>query len=277
MDRRKDELIVFNKLAAVSGGTGESLEYLLTQKIKHVNDKDGVCTLLHLYQRSGYKIVLIAATTRFGRWESLEHILFSTIKHKIYLQDIHKYYNDHDILPILEKALAAYKDEQVLFVIHTNGSHVPLSCRYPEEFTPFLNKVEHVTGGLSKKAQEMINTYDNSIAWTDLFLEKTLQILEKADREAFMFYISDHGETPRSAEWRTATDKDLYEVPFVLWLSEKYKAENPGIMKNISINRNARMNVSQLYWGLLTLGGITYDNFPKELDIFSPEFKEPAE
>jgi lipid A ethanolaminephosphotransferase len=84
-----------------------------------------------------------------------------------------------------------------LIVLHQMGSHGPAyHLRYPEEFERFSPACK--TKELSECSQdELINAYDNSILYTDYFLDQVIVLLEnnRHHYEASMIYIGDHGES----------------------------------------------------------------------------------
>ena len=87
----------------------------------------------------------------------------------------------------------------VVLVLHQMGSHGPAYAhRAPEARKPFMPECRSVR--LSDCAhQELVNAYDNSIAYTDHFLDETLHWLKaRADRgtdDTGLIYVSDHGES----------------------------------------------------------------------------------
>ena len=84
-----------------------------------------------------------------------------------------------------------------LIILHQMGSHGPAYyLRYPEEFERFSPVCK--TKELSECSQEeLINTYDNSIVYTDYFLNQVIALLENNQHhyEPSMIYIGDHGES----------------------------------------------------------------------------------
>lgn len=124
--------------------------------------------------------------------------------------------------------LGAYVEAQsgdVLIVLHQMGSHGPAYFkRYPESyrrFTPDCRSIELSDCSL----EEIVNAYDNTILYTDHFLDQVIQFLEaRQDRyETAMFYVGDHGESlgeyniylhglPYSLAPAAQT-----HVPFVVW------------------------------------------------------------
>ncbi len=87
----------------------------------------------------------------------------------------------------------------VVLVMHQMGSHGPAYAhRAPENRKRFLPECRSVR--LSDcPHDQLVNAYDNSIAYTDSFLDQTLQWLKaRADRgseDTGLIYVSDHGES----------------------------------------------------------------------------------
>lgn len=88
-------------------------------------------------------------------------------------------------------------DTDKLVLLHQMGSHGPAYYkRYPKEFEAFTDTC--LSNQLdSCSQQQIINTYDNTIVYTDHFLAETIAWLkEKQDHyQVSMLYISDHGES----------------------------------------------------------------------------------
>lgn len=89
------------------------------------------------------------------------------------------------------------QDGDILIVLHQMGNHGPAYYkRYPKEFKIFTPTCESSDLGKCTK-EEINNSYDNAIAYTDYFLSKTIQLLKNNsdDFETAMLYVSDHGES----------------------------------------------------------------------------------
>jgi lipid A ethanolaminephosphotransferase len=126
------------------------------------------------------------------------------------------------------------RDSVVIF--HTIGSHGPAySERYPPQFEVFKpacrsNELQRCSG------QEIVNAYDNTIAYTDYVLSRQIELLRaNADHlDSVLIYASDHGESlgeqgiylhgmPYSFAPRVQK-----EVPMLLWASPGY-VERTGL------------------------------------------------
>lgn len=87
--------------------------------------------------------------------------------------------------------------EDTLIVFHQEGSHGPAYYkRYPkafERFTPICTKptLDQCT------REEVVNVYDNTILYTDYFINETIEVAKKNSEkyETMFLYVSDHGES----------------------------------------------------------------------------------
>lgn len=75
-------------------------------------------------------------------------------------------------------------------VLHQKGSHMPYEARYPLKFEIFPNSTD-----ISFHDQQ-VNSYDNSVRYTDAFLAELIKIIEtKTTRPTYVIFTSDHGES----------------------------------------------------------------------------------
>jgi len=137
---------------------------------------------------------------------------------------------DVGMLSGLDKYVAARKDQDILIVLHQMGNHGPeYYRRYPKEFEKF--KPMCMTGELRDCSQEEIdNSYDNAILYTDYFLSEVINFLKKYDstHETAMLYVSDHGESLgehglylHAAPYSIAP-KEQTHVPAIVWMGKNF-------------------------------------------------------
>jgi lipid A ethanolaminephosphotransferase len=129
------------------------------------------------------------------------------------------------------QGVAETMTENTVVVLHQIGSHGPSYwLRYPPEHEIFKPacKTPELTDCTT---EEIVNAYDNTIAYTDYFLAQVIDQLDAQDRVIpAMYYVSDHGEslgeggiylhgTPyfMAPEYQT-------HVPMVVWMSERFRA-----------------------------------------------------
>ena len=166
---------------------------------------------------------------------------------------------DHGLLPFLQTALN--KKKRNMIVLHTAGSHWDYSERYTKEFEKFKPVCELARKDYSSCAnQEISNMYDNSILYTDHFIASVIDKLR--DRNAILFYTSDHGESlGENGVFGHAGDKieEQMNVPFFVWTSEKFQSANPELYKNLSKNNNKEINYKFLFHSILDCSNIKGD------------------
>jgi lipid A ethanolaminephosphotransferase len=136
----------------------------------------------------------------------------------------------------LEEKVAGITKNTVL-VLHMIGSHGPAYfLRYPPEYKRFTPACE-TTEFTECSREEVVNAFDNTIAYTDHIVAQTIDYLEGLDGfSTSLLYVSDHGEslgegglylhgTPywMAPEYQT-------KVPMVMWMS-------PGFGEGLGIDR----------------------------------------
>lgn len=137
---------------------------------------------------------------------------------------------DIGMLSGLEQYIETRKGKDILIVFHQMGNHGPeYYKRYPKEFEKFTPVC--TTGELKDCSQEEIdNSYDNAILYTDYFLSKVIDFLKKYDddRATAMLYVSDHGESLgehgiylHSAPYMVAP-KEQTHVPGIVWMGKNF-------------------------------------------------------
>lgn len=136
---------------------------------------------------------------------------------------------DEVLLPALRRFLAVQAGMGRAFaVLHTMGSHFRFEHRYPPGFGPFA---------MPRSTEQ---AYQNSVAYTDLVLDKVIEALEQDGRSAVLLYVSDHGQGLADQRCnKPDTNRvtvDAYEVPALLWLSPAYAHANPQAVVALRAN-----------------------------------------
>lgn len=172
---------------------------------------------------------------------------------------------DEVLLSGLKEQILASKNNKILIILHTNTSHGPTySKKYPsrfETFKPVCNSVE--LGNCSQT--ELINAYDNTIVYTDYILHNTIETLkELKEYKSSMIFVSDHGESLGEKNLYmhgvplSVAPKEQYEIPFIVWLSDKDKQLKPN--KNLSQNH--------VFHSVLNFLGIESPIYDEQMNIF---------
>jgi len=138
---------------------------------------------------------------------------------------------DQVLVDALDGWIGSVNRDTVL-VLHQIGSHGPAYYqRYPEAFRRFQPECRSADFSDCTK-EEIVNAYDNTIAYTDHILASVIDRLQKQeDRlDVSMLYMSDHGESLgelglylHGAPYMIAPSYQTH-IPFVLWLGKDEKA-----------------------------------------------------
>lgn len=197
-----------------------------------------------------------------------------------------KSFLDEDILPQFNDLLANNKNKKFI-AIHSLGSHFRYTSRYQksfEKFKPTMNETGYNTIDFSHK-QEIINSYDNSILYTDYFLHLLIDDLKKTNKKAVLIYVADHGENLYDddkkyfAHGTVAPTKYEYHIPYFIWYSDEYKEANPKKINELSKNLTSAANSGTTFYTLLDLANIHYKNSNNELfkSLSSEKYIAPKE
>ena len=182
---------------------------------------------------------------------------------------------DEVLLDGLEERLAAINKDTVI-VLHMMGSHGPSYYRrYPDAFRVFTPTCD--TAEIQNRPrEEIVNTYDNTILYTDHVVAEAINILSRFTQfEAGLLFVSDHGESLgenglylHGFPYAFAPDEQK-RIPMLLWMSEtmrredhvdyeKLKAAAPGL----------ELSHDHVFHSLLGLVEIESELYEAELDWF---------
>lgn len=135
-------------------------------------------------------------------------------------------YDDLLFMGLADRIRQSEKNK-ALIVLHTSTSHGPkYAKKYPSgfcRFTPASDDVEST----SRNLQYLVNSYDNSILYTDHLLATAIDSLKSLDGwHTSLIYISDHGESLGENNLfmhgvpRKIAPAVQYEIPYIIWSSE---------------------------------------------------------
>ncbi|WP_417805914.1 phosphoethanolamine transferase [Thalassospira lucentensis] len=184
---------------------------------------------------------------------------------------------DAVMLEGLDDQISALSGDR-LITFHLMGSHGPTYFkRYPAEyrfFTPDCPRsdIENCT------QQELVNTYDNTIRYTDFVIaELTKKLASYQDRfNTVLLYVSDHGESLgesgmylHGAPYMFAPDEQTH-VPMFTWMSPGFAASrsiNPDCLGQAA--KTGQFSHDNLYSTVLGVMGVQTTVYNKKLDIFA--------
>ncbi|WAW10090.1 phosphoethanolamine--lipid A transferase [Oxalobacter vibrioformis] len=173
--------------------------------------------------------------------------------------------------------------KDTFIVLHTIGSHGPTYYqRYPAAFRKFTPTCD--SADLQSCTQEEIrNTYDNTVLYTDHVIAESIRILKQFPYfESGLMYVSDHGESLGENNIYlhgmpyAIAPQEQKKVPMVLWMSDnmvKYDhLDYVCLQKEAAKNTYSHDNIFHSMLGLMEVNSKLYA--PK-MDLFDKCRKKP--
>lgn len=245
----KDELFVFRDVLAAWSHTHQAVRFLLSDCT--LDDEDSNVYLPQVCTNAGIRTSLISLQKHMGGVDTSGRYLFSACQHKKYLGDYNSSERGYDVecLPTLQSEIShCPTNESLVVFLHAYGSHQPWGEAYPQDRAYYSKNVKG----------DLMAEYDDAIRETDRFLGEIINILKTQNRDCFMIYISDHGETPRAGNgrWRQIKDRDLWEVPMIVWYSEGFASNHQKLMMAVHSATAKPLQEDQLFWGLVEMLGV---------------------
>jgi lipid A ethanolaminephosphotransferase len=191
---------------------------------------------------------------------------------------------DEALLQGLDERIAALDPQRrsrgVVLVLHQMGSHGPAySKRTPAARKAFMP--ECTSNTLSEcPPEQLVNAYDNTIAYTDHFLGQTLQWLQaQADQGTYdtgLLYFSDHGESLgekglylHGVPYAFAPEQQT-RVPMVTWLSAGLQ-QRSGVRSDCLREKAATpLSHDHVFHSVLGLMDVQTTVHDPALDLYAP-------
>ena len=188
--------------------------------------------------------------------------------------------HDEVLLAGLDERLAALPADKrakgVVLVMHQMGSHGPAySKRTPAAFKRFLP--ECTSANLPDcSAQELLNAYDNTIAYTDHVLGSAIAWLRtRGDYDGALLYVADHGESLgennlylHGLPYALAPDVQKH-VPWITWLSPGFEQRSGLTLQCLRAHADARVTHDNLFHSVLGLMQVSTSAYQRGLDAYA--------
>lgn len=183
---------------------------------------------------------------------------------------------DTHMLPLLQHYIDSLPGN-LFVVMHTYGSHFNYLERYPKEFAHFLP--DESTEIEVKNRRQLINAYDNSIRYTDFFLNSLIQILDSTGSCTALYYSPDHGEDmlddDRKRFLHASPHPTYYQlhIPLFLWFSENYREQFPQQYETAISNSPKPVSTRVAFHTMLDIAGIQTPWLDSTFSLVNPQFK----
>lgn len=172
---------------------------------------------------------------------------------------------------------AARRARGVVLVMHQMGSHGP---SYYKRSSPDVKRFlpECKTNALAECSHaELVNGFDNSIAYTDRFLAETIDWLKTLSSryDTAMLYLSDHGESLgeyglflHGVPYGFAPEVQKH-VPLVTWFGDGMKARRKLSSACMEASLDAPLTHDNLYHTVLGIMDVATPTYRRSLDALA--------
>ena len=179
----------------------------------------------------------------------------------------------------LDQRIAALPPERVargvVLVMHPMGSHGPAYyLRSPPAFKKFLPECTSVNLQDCSRA-ELLNAYDNSIAYTDHFLGSTIDWLKQQKGfDTAMLFVGDHGESLgennlylHGMPFSIAPEVQKH-VPWISWLSPGLEQRTGITIQCLRGRRDVPLSHDNYFHSVLGLMQVSTAVYDRRLDAY---------
>jgi len=268
----KDKLFIFTDVISAYAHTVASLSFMLTtEDTQHLGDYR--YTMFDIFKAAGFQIYFYSNQARWGEYDSPISILTAHADKRVFLQEESPGALDNGLLKYFAEALAT--KGRKLIVLHLMGSHGRYDKRSPASFKVF-NPSNRLESPYQVDHWDEIDEYDNSIRFTDSILGQIVDSLEKNPAASFMLYCSDHGDfserTEKSPRSGSSTSPEFYEIPFVFYANPAFRGRYGAFLNDVRKNVDKPFLTDQVMFPFLSAAQISFDGFPKNVDLFSPGY-----
>lgn len=175
---------------------------------------------------------------------------------------------DTDLLPYLDDELRR-KEPRKLIILHTVGSHWYYNTHFTDEYQKFIPVTNSKI--LSSNTFEQIrNSYDNTILFSDYFWNQVIKRLKK--RNAVLIYLSDHGECMGEDGHfiHGSVDNEPQHLPgCFVWYSDIFASKYHDKVDALLFNKDKRYKSYFLFHSILDAADIKTEYIDNHLNIFT--------
>jgi glucan phosphoethanolaminetransferase (alkaline phosphatase superfamily) len=233
-------------------------------------------SIVRAFQEAGFKTYWMSNQVDEGyilaHAKEAENSFISLEAHRYDMELVSK-----DLSEILNK-----NEQKVFVVLHTWGSHWNYSERYPPSYEFFKPsaKYDNILPSDASKKELIINSYDNTILYTDAVIDSAISLVNQKNACSTIFYIADHGDNL----FDDSKDKFLHadpipskwvaHIPFMVWYSDQYKSLFPDRIKNLTEHKNYKTGSDDVFHSLAEMGCLSFASLDTSKSVANKNFKE---
>ena len=192
---------------------------------------------------------------------------------------------DETLLPAYRREIARMGHAR-LIGMHVMGSHWEYYLRYPKDFQRFGSpeKLSMLTSATTDRSMvaTLADAYDNSVLYTDWFLQQVIEQARTLQVPATVTFIPDHGEASPyldggavghgSAHYVPAE----FQIPAFIWVNQAYRKAHPEKVAALEANASDEIRSHDVFYTVADLMGITWPGAAPERSFASDHFVPDA-
>lgn len=284
---KQPNLVNFSNMLSLSAATRSSIPMMITRKpdVQVYQYDFPEKSLISAFKEAGFTTYWVSTQQKFGAHDTSTSVYAKEADHVIFLNKTnYKNKGDTDgvVLPVFNQILNS-STQKTLVVIHTLGSHFDYSHRYPpnfDKFKPSLNDVSGYSLQDKKYKAQLINSYDNSILYTDYVLDGLINAMKtKPQIDSFLLYSSDHGEDLFDGQCDKSGhgNETVYnfEIASLAWYSDSFARHHRDKVQALLQNKHQKINQTAIFPTLIDAASIDIPNDPLTRSLLKVQSSYP--
>lgn len=186
-----------------------------------------------------------------------------------------------------EELLSLYNnkiDRNSLVFFHLRGQHFKPKQRFPQiaKFKKFSKKdyKNRTETWMNDNKRQVIADYDNATFYNDYLMSKIIDLFR--NKKAVLVYLSDHGaecydyrDNDKRREGNAPQQMELlHHVPFMVWMSDRYKMTYPDVVNDVIAYCDRRFLTDVLPQIMIHLGHVNTSLYVPEEDPLNSKFNQ---
>jgi glucan phosphoethanolaminetransferase (alkaline phosphatase superfamily) len=283
--KKETNLVSLSNVVTAVSATRLSVPVLVSRKPARMSLQAGFAekSFLTAFKEAGFKTWWLSNQMTFGQFDTPVSVFAKEADITRFLNlggfSTHSSFDDILLAPL--QAAMQDPSPKKLIVLHTLGNHWNYSHRHPKEYDkwqPSLYGVENPAYSDRAIKEQLNNSYDNSILYTDWFLSEVIGRLKASTQMTLMMYVSDHGQTLYDGNCSYAfhghNTQFEFHVPVLVWYSDLYRITHPIKVNQLLRNKRARLATENVFHSLVDMADIRYSGEQLERSFVSKNFKQ---
>lgn len=290
LEQEKDSgrLFVFTDVLTPFPRTNKTMEHFFS--LKGANDTTTLASyplFPAVFKKAGWKVALVdnqeVRAEQFDSWDHTCMYFFNPIEiEKQCLDYRNAKRGGKDLDMVLGHFRHLLHEPRSLNIIHLLGQHFNAKDYYPSGTGQwdYFHAADIDRPDLSESERQMVAEYDNCTRYNDNVVATIID--QFRNDEAIVVYFSDHGEqifdddkhlyARNIARINPSVARSIYEIPFIIWVSDRYRAAHPQVVELIGQALHRPFSNDETCWLLFDLAGITFKGCQHERSVINPRY-----